>query len=234
MVKVVKQLRREAAAEAEKRTVSLSKKSVVGQPLIDPAHESSRSTGAVFNSERFIYGQIRPLLIRGADRPSWYDMSTKSGASDTQSDPVVRQDTGGAVASASLGSKLAFAGFLRYVSALEIVLFRDVSRHPLGIERDHDCTEERHSFLDANHSAMGVKGHGLRWFVAADAAAHHSHRGKASISGEGLCSAGYCSWNNITENLWCVLIEDCFGTAPIWYQQSMATGPPTSQCSLRT
>jgi len=236
MVKVVRQLRREAAVEAEKRTISLSKKSLVGQPLIDPAHESSRSAGAVFNSERFIYGQIRPLLVRGADRPSWYEMATKSGALITHSDRVVEQGAGGAVASvlsSSLVSKLAFAEVLRCLSALEIVLFLDVSSHSLGIDRDHDCTEYRDSLMDANQSATRMKGHGLRWFVASDAAANQSHKGKASISDQGIFSAGYCCWNNITENLWCFLIEDCFGTAPIWFQQSMATGPPTNQCSLR-
>lgn len=236
MVKVVRQSRREAAVEAEKRTLSLPEKSVFGQPLLDLAHESAGSRGAVFNSERFIFGQIRPLLIRSADRPSWYDVSHKHGATNTQSDLRQDQDTGRAVAavgSSSSLSKFAIADFLRYVSTLEVVMFRDGSR-PLGKQKDSDCAEERHSVLDAIRlSTRGVKSNGLRWLVATDDAAHHSNKGKASISDSRTSSVGNCSWNNVTEKLWCLLIEDCFGTAPIWYQQSMATGPPTTQCSLR-
>jgi hypothetical protein len=231
MVKVQRKVMREAAFEAEKRTVSLSMKSVVGQPLIDVSR-SGEAKGGVFNSERFIFGEIRPYLLRSANRPHWVEMTVKSAAESSGIGTVQHSAGFRTDEYESVHSRVDLE-VLRRLVALDIVLHGFVSS-VLGAAREADGLEEhRNGPFSAHSTKAGLRFDVLSWLETLSSATAHS---------EGKQSSGFDqrarvvddigSRINVCGSCTSLLNEDSFGTAPIWYQQSMATGPPVGKCSL--
>jgi hypothetical protein len=230
MVKVQRKEMREAAFEAEKRTVSLSLKSAVGQQLIDVVDRSGLSKGAVFNAERFIFGEIRPYLLRSANRPHWVDVSGKP-ASESRSILEGRHDAGFRVAEESdhrqNGQSKVDMEALRRLVALDVVLHGDFASK-LGGAILVEGSEENCSSVPifAESTSLGLQFQGLSWFKTLGSAASHSESKHLDAVDHRARVVELGSRINVSTSCWCLLIEDGFGTAPIWYQQSMATGPP--------
>jgi hypothetical protein len=235
MVKVQRKEMREAAFEAEKRTVSLSLKSAVGQQLIDVVDRSGLSKGAVFNSERFIFGEIRPYLLRSANRPNWVDVSVKS-ASESSSILDGRHEAGFRGDDGSdhhqNGQSKVDVEVLRRLVALDVVLHGDFASKLGGAKVAEGSKENCIVPIFAESTNLGLQFQGLSWFETLGSAASHSESKHLDAIDHRARAVDLGSRINVSESCWCLLSEDGFGTAPIWYQQSMATGPPIGKCSL--
>jgi len=238
---------REAAFEAEKRTVSLSLKSVVGQQLIDVVHRSGPSKGAVFNSERFIFGEIRPYLLRSANRPNWVDVSVKyvsesnailDGRHVSQHKQTEDQrrvctekhsdyDAGFRADDESQNGHLTVdVEVLRRLVALDIALHGDFALMFGGAKVVEGSKGNRSVPLFAETTRLGLQLQGLIGFESVRSAASHRESKYLGKVDDRARVVELGSRINVSESCWCLLREDGFGTAPIWYQQSMATGPP--------
>eukprot|EP00475_Leptophrys_vorax_P017441 TRINITY_DN240_c0_g2_i3.p1 TRINITY_DN240_c0_g2~~TRINITY_DN240_c0_g2_i3.p1 ORF type:complete len:219 (+),score=27.91 TRINITY_DN240_c0_g2_i3:2228-2884(+) len=214
MVKlVVQKERREAAFEAEKRTISISsKQSMFGLPLID-MYSNSSSSNTSFTSERFIFGEIRPYLIRSAvDRCDWNEISStgRSGGVgavaesrarivfDRDGAGLVHLDQAGWISAHGVDSDVVLVEGLRHL--LVPTLARNaVGRHGFG-EETLVC-DVLTGLSQVNSSS--INDHGVKWR-------------NTGFRDEGVC---YCGINGAP-------------TSPLRYQQSMATGPPSTKLAV--
>eukprot|EP00475_Leptophrys_vorax_P017437 TRINITY_DN240_c0_g2_i12.p1 TRINITY_DN240_c0_g2~~TRINITY_DN240_c0_g2_i12.p1 ORF type:complete len:217 (+),score=27.84 TRINITY_DN240_c0_g2_i12:2228-2878(+) len=212
MVKlVVQKERREAAFEAEKRTISISsKQSMFGLPLIDmDSSRSNTSSNDVFTSERFIFGEIRPYLIRSAvDRCDWNEISStgRSGGVGAVAESRVRiifdRDGAGLVHLDQAGwiSALGVDSDVALVEGLQH-LVPTLARNAVGRYRFGEET-----------LVCGV----LTGFSKVKSSSVNDHGVNTGFRDEGVC---YCGINGAP-------------TSPLRYQQSMATGPPSAKLAV--
>ena len=86
--------------------------------------------------------------------------------------------------------------------------------------------------LFAASAVSGLHLHGWSQFETQGSTASRNKKKQLGSAADQVRVVELGSRINVSESCWCLLNEDSFGTAPIWYQQSMATGPPLCWCSL--
>jgi hypothetical protein len=218
MVKNIVPVVRHADYEAQHRTLAVSEKSRIGMPLIEIIDEHRQVAGqSRFQSERFVHAQIREYILRSAahskhqeGRP--FSDESISGASHFD---VAQKLCKSDLSVASLGfmpqqlRAFVVAQILKDAK-FDVKTFSDNQRFCKSLSM-RDTATLLMSYLIVSGSIKLTKNQ------ASERKMTSSIRIAEKITSNKVSCSGHISYKK----------ESGFGTAPIWYQQSMQNGPPS-------
>jgi hypothetical protein len=223
MVKSIVPVVRYADYEAQHRTLAVSEKSRIGVPLIEIIDEHRQIAGqSRFQSERFVHAQVREYLLRSAAHSEHHARRTVSHESTSGPShlDVAQSLCKSDLSVASLKSlpqqlrAFVVAQILKDVK-FDVKTFSENQRFCKSLSM-RDTVTMLMSYLIVSGSVKLTKN---QTYARKETS---SIRIASKITSDKVSCSGKISNKK----------ESGFGTAPIWYQQSMQNGPPFQAFSL--
>lgn len=221
MVKSIVPVVRYADYEAQHRTLAVSEKSRFGMPLIDITEEHRQV--ARFQSERFVHAQVREYLLRSAAHSAEHQ-ERRAFSEESISGPshfdVAQQLCKSGLNVASFGTlpkqlrAFVVAQILKDAN-FDVKSFSDNQRFCRTFSM-RDTVTMLMSYLIVSGSIKLTKNQTCARKMTS------SIRIAEKVTSDKVYCSGHISYKK----------ESGFGTAPIWYQQSMQNGPPFQAVSL--
>jgi hypothetical protein len=245
----------DAHYEAKHRTIGVSMKSTIGKELFVSGQATGGAFQSHFDTERFIHNDVRQYLLRGSThwRSVQNEMSNLNSARfiSSNDDGSIYSPIPSAVSYRVLAEKVSNDvskdfGLHLPAGIRENVLAKLLHDAGVQITVDYSSTESSSiRFISGDENRTSDRSSNFATLidlsdafstVAQDQSSSSYIRGQNTNSGWNRKSGAEVSKMVLVdsrESLLCssangvfICTVDGFGTAPIWYQQSMATGPP--------
>lgn len=233
MVKNIVQIVRDADYEAQHRTLPVSEKPAIGKSLFGDlaSVKGSDKFQTSFNSERFIHRDVHKILNRRAGdvagTPTVQARSTLIKRSIYENDNV--RDYSQEIVSKRIASDKSALQALQNLSMQLRAVVIDVN--DLGLNcTGRDSVFSANKGITSSFNSSSVTSTSFNSLPKIDEFAFeivHNRAGSKNVSWNTVD----LSKRNVSKRVGARLLfslrkESGFGTAPIWYQQSMENGPP--------
>jgi hypothetical protein len=243
MVKLAIQVVRDAQYESQSRTVDVSNKPAVGKSLFSEqlAQSSGGSFQATFETERFVHGKLREFTLRSASH--WKDVravlpdktaQVNDSTFNVEHIKEIEDSLMYRIFAESMDHTVGNAVLASIPKALRAyVLAQMICNSDMSVMNNAESVENR-TELQARLTLRRVlrrvgfnsmNATGL--LVVASVVKDQADSDKMNAESSKLQRIQRDSSSSTVGRYQVAKgIEEGFGTAPIWYQQSMANGPP--------